>query len=194
MSGRLVELRVVQLASRFRGTAKFILEEKPALRCVMQANGKGVRLHWQDMLTIGRYFAEMADKACAAKGFVDVLFDGKKVASVFPNVAKDLFAVGAINVARRAEELEKHAQVAEDGAVLIRAGIPVGLAVDPRVQNEAAHLAVNDASLRRYMPGGVQSTMMPLPPTIATHAPTPAQKIMYDAWKREKHQAKELRR
>lgn len=80
---------------------------------------------------------------------------------------------GALEIGRalvaqghRAEEIAKAAGVAYDHAILVRAGIPIGLAVDPRVRKEAEKVAVSDSSLRRKMPGGVKSTQSVGAPSV----------------------------
>lgn len=72
---------------------------------------------------------------------------------------------GALEIGRaliaqghRAEEIAKAAGVIRDHAILVRAGVPIGLAVDPRIREEAEKDAAWDSPLRRYMPGGVKST------------------------------------
>lgn len=65
-----------------------------------------------------------------------------------------------------AEEIAKHEQVIEDQAILTRAGIPIGLAVDERVVQEAAKEAAWSTKLRRWIPGGVKSRQMVWGPTV----------------------------
>lgn len=66
----------------------------------------------------------------------------------------------------RAEEIAKAPTIIEDQAILTRAGIPIGLAVDPDVAREAAKEAVNNTRLRRYMPGEVRSREFVGAPTV----------------------------
>ena len=72
---------------------------------------------------------------------------------------------------RRAEEIAKAAGVILDHAILVRAGVPIGLAVDPRIREEAEKTAVSDSSLRRYMPGGVKSKSSVGAPSVKRHRP-----------------------
>lgn len=60
-------------------------------------------------------------------------------------------------VARLCEEWQKAEAIAKDQALLIRAGIPLGLTNDPRIQAEAAKHAAWDSELRRALPGGIKS-------------------------------------
>ena len=68
--------------------------------------------------------------------------------------------------AKRAEEWEKASQIAADQAVLLRAGIPIGLTSHPVIQAEAAKIAAWDRDLRRYLPGGVRSQSVVGAPSI----------------------------
>lgn len=77
--------------------------------------------------------------------------------------------------AKKAEEIAKVAAVVKDHAILVRAGWPIGLAVDPRVRKEAEKAAVNDSDLRRYMPGGVKSQESVGTPGVRRHRPTKEQ-------------------
>lgn len=77
---------------------------------------------------------------------------------------------------RRAEEIAKAAGVILDHAILVRAGVPIGLAVDPRIRKEAEETAVSDSSLRRYMPGGVRSTESVGAPSVKRRRPTKEQR------------------
>lgn len=89
-------------------------------------------------------------------GRVLLIADGKVVADM-PWQAADQVSAALKSVARLAEEWDKAEQIAKDGAVLLRAGVPIGLTDHPRIKAEVAKIAVNDRSLRRYMPGGVKS-------------------------------------
>lgn len=54
--------------------------------------------------------------------------------------------------AKRAEANSKPQQIADDQALLIRTGCPVGLSGDRRVIDEAYKNAQHDRDLRRYLP------------------------------------------
>lgn len=85
---------------------------------------------------------------------------------------------GALEIGRaliaqghRAEEIAKAAGVIYDQAILVRAGWPIGLAVDPRIREEAEKSAAWDSDLRRKMPGGVRSTGSVGAPSVKRHRP-----------------------
>src|SRR5262245_61500210 len=69
-------------------------------------------------------------------------------------------------VARLAEEWAKAEKVAQDNALLLRKGIPLGLANHPAIQKESAKIAQWDRELRRAIPGGVQAKEIVGTPTI----------------------------
>lgn len=96
---------------------------------------------------------------------VHVLIDGKGALDVSWREAEAI-ARALIAKARAGEEQEKAEAIARDHAILLRAGVPLGLTNDPRIQDEAAKLAVSDRDLRRYMPGGVRSKEMVGTPTV----------------------------
>lgn len=68
--------------------------------------------------------------------------------------------------ARKCEEQEKAEQIAKDAGLLLRAGVPIGLTSDPRIQDAAASIAAWDRDLRRALPGGVKSEEHVGAPTI----------------------------
>ncbi|MGH9158189.1 MAG: hypothetical protein ACRD1K_20665 [Acidimicrobiales bacterium] len=76
-----------------------------------------------------------------------------------------------IHQARRIEEIEKRDQVVFDQAILNRKGIKIGLAVDPRLREQAMQEAHWNSNLRRYLPGGVASQEAVGIPTIIRHKP-----------------------
>jgi len=75
-------------------------------------------------------------------------------------------AQAIIKVSHLAEEWDKILTIAADNAVLIRAGVPIGLTNHPEIKKESIKLAINDRNLRRYMPGGVKSKEVFGTPTI----------------------------
>jgi hypothetical protein len=101
---------------------------------------------------------------------VQLLKDGKLLVEMPWDAALEVARV-IQHVAHRAEELAKHTEVALDHAILLRAGVPIGLAVDPRVVEEAEQMAQYDRDLRRYMPGGVKSKERFGVPTVTQHPP-----------------------
>lgn len=82
-----------------------------------------------------------------------------------PPMARE-FASALTAKAREVEEQERAASIALDAAILLRAGVPVGITSDPKIRDEAGKLAAWDSDLRRYMPGGVRSAEMLGRPSI----------------------------
>lgn len=68
--------------------------------------------------------------------------------------------------AARADEVRHAERIANDAALLLRAGIPLGLSSAPQIVARAAHLAAWDRSLRRALPGGVKSAAVVGVPTV----------------------------
>lgn len=79
---------------------------------------------------------------------------------VLPWRAADEIARALTAKAREAEEQEKAPSIARDAAILLRAGVPIGLSNDSKIRDEAGKIAAWDSDLRRYMPGGVKSQEM----------------------------------
>jgi len=75
--------------------------------------------------------------------------------------------------ARDAEEVAKADPIARDAAILLRAGVPVGLTSHPKIREEAGKRAAWDSDLRRYMPGGIRSTEMLGRPAVLLRPPKP---------------------
>lgn len=96
---------------------------------------------------------------------VVLVAEGRAVLDL-PWQAADRLAAALRAKAREAEEQDRAPQVARDAAILLRAGAPLGLTSDPRIQAEAGRLAAWDSELRRYMPGGIRSTAMPGLPAV----------------------------
>lgn len=90
-----------------------------------------------------------------------------------PWEAADQIARALQGKARDAEEQAKAPQIAMDAAILLRAGVPIGLSSDARIRDEAGKLAAWDSELRRYMPGGVKSEEMLGRPSVTVHGRTP---------------------
>lgn len=68
-------------------------------------------------------------------------------------------------------------QIVADQAVLMRSGANLGLSDNPRVLQEAFHVAQHDRDLRRYLPGagGIKSAESVGVPSIVAHPPKPTQ-------------------
>lgn len=75
----------------------------------------------------------------------------------------------------KASMAEEHARANEiilDSAILLRAGVPIGLSSNPKIQAEARKEAVWNRDLRRYMRGGgIASGEQFGAPTITQHPP-----------------------
>lgn len=75
---------------------------------------------------------------------------------------------------QKGRELEAALKVHEtiaDGAVLFRAGVPIGLTNDPAVQKEIVKEAINNRTLRRSNLRGVKSKAIVGVPTVRQLAP-----------------------
>lgn len=88
---------------------------------------------------------------------------------VAPKAAAHSIGEAMIAQARRLEEIEKQDQVVFDQALLNRKGIPLGLAVHPRLRERAMQEAHWNSQLRRYLPGGVRSEETVGTPTVRKH-------------------------
>jgi hypothetical protein len=99
-----------------------------------------------------------------------VIFNGRLFLEMEWRAADELCGV-LRQVARQCEELEKAPQIAKDAALLLRAGVPIGLSNDPKINHEAAKIAARDSELRRALPGGIKSEVQLGTPTIISHEP-----------------------
>lgn len=70
-----------------------------------------------------------------------------------------------------ADEWAQAERVANDSAILLRAGSNFGLSNDPRILEEAKKLAAWDSDLRRFMPGGVKSSEAFGTPSVMVQPP-----------------------
>src|ERR1044071_6147447 len=86
-----------------------------------------------------------------------LLVNGKLVLEMPNWKAADAIANGIKAKAREAEEMSKVENIARDDAILLRSGIPLGLAHNPIVREESEKMAAWDSDLRRYIPGGIKS-------------------------------------
>lgn len=82
---------------------------------------------------------------------VVLILDGKRIATMPYQTADELQRAIYIK-AREAEELDKAYQVIEDGAWLMRMGIPIGFTDNSKMRQEIAKMAVYDKRLRKYLP------------------------------------------
>lgn len=99
---------------------------------------------------------------------VHLIIDGRLVADLPWNAALEV-AQAIRAQAGRAEEIAKREQVIFDHALLLRAGSPFGLALDPYLRREAAKVAQWDSTLRRALPGGIRSRETFGTPAIVRH-------------------------
>lgn len=99
-----------------------------------------------------------------------LIAEGRAVLDM-PWEAADELARALTVQARRAEELSKAMPIARDAAVLLRAGVPMGLSSHPKIKAEAVKIARDDRNLRRYMPGGIRSTEQFGAPAVHVHQP-----------------------
>jgi hypothetical protein len=84
------------------------------------------------------------------QGAILVIGNGRLLFSMPLDVAGKVYAQW-LWIARGIEELEKADQIAQDAAILHRGGSPIGLTNNPKIQEEAAKLALGDRDLRRFM-------------------------------------------
>lgn len=88
--------------------------------------------------------------------------------SIAAQIAAALHQAGAFAEefdARRAEQL------VQDGALLLRLGVPVGLTDNTKIQAEAAKEAAWNTQLRRAVPAGVKATSIVGTPSLVRGAP-----------------------
>jgi len=79
-----------------------------------------------------------------------------------------------LQAAARAEEVANAPKIALDGAILLRAGVPIGLTDNPAIQEMVKVEAGHNRTLRRSMPGGIKSTSIVGTPALIQHAPKPS--------------------
>lgn len=108
---------------------------------------------------------------------VVVIREGRAVFDMPWDAALQL-ARAIVSQAKRAEELASAERIADDQAVLLRLGVPVGLSSRRDIQEEAQERAAWDSTLRRYIPlkrakgvGGVRSQESFGTPRIIRHKP-----------------------
>jgi hypothetical protein len=82
---------------------------------------------------------------------VVVIREGRAVFDMPWDAALQL-ARAIFSQAKRAEELASAERIADDQAVLLRLGVPVGLSSRLDIQEEAQKRAAWDSTLRRYIP------------------------------------------
>jgi len=85
-------------------------------------------------------------------------------------------------VSKFAEEFENAHKIIDDGALLLRAGVPIGLTNNPKMQDEIAIEAAWNRDLRRYirpMQGIKSEEMFGVPEIINVGDLTPQEYISY---------------
>ena len=108
---------------------------------------------------------------------VDVRQEGERVLVIengrtildLPWDAAQALARAILAQANRAEEVAKAEQVVFDNAILLRAGVPVGLTSNPVLLGQSVREAQSNSKLRRYMPGGIKSKEAFGTPRIIRH-------------------------
>jgi hypothetical protein len=96
---------------------------------------------------------------------VAITIDGSYIESMPWQAALEL-ARAITTQAKRAEEWDRALSIAQDQALLLRAGVPIGLSGNPAIKAEAAKQAAWDRDLRRYLTGGVRSNEIVGAPVI----------------------------
>lgn len=87
-----------------------------------------------------------------------------------PDVAIEV-ARAMLAQARQAEEFMRANDLILDNAVLLRAGVPIGLSDNPDIVRETIKEAQHNSELRRFMPGGIKSTAVVGTPTVINRGP-----------------------
>jgi hypothetical protein len=80
-----------------------------------------------------------------------IIVNGELIGDVTWQMLDQILDCGK-SVARQAEEYDKAAEIAKDAALLLRAGVPIGLSNSPTIQDEAVKHALHDRELRRAIP------------------------------------------
>lgn len=99
-----------------------------------------------------------------------LIVEGRELLNM-PWQAADALASAIRAKAREAEEIAKADKVSLDAAIVLRAGVPIGLTSHPKIQAEAAKKAAWDSRLRRYLPGGIRSREMLGRPAVTVKPP-----------------------
>lgn len=111
----------------------------------------------------------MADIRVKADGtkVVFVAPDGRAI--VLPWEAAERLAQAMAHCAKVAEAEAKRDGIIAQQAVMLRTGAPFGLTNDAQVMAEAASMAQYDPALRRYLPGGIKSSVAFGTPAVLNH-------------------------
>lgn len=156
---------------------------------LLQVNGQGVAASWDKALELAgavrqigdtcRQFAAVADltKSTDEKLTVgEVTINAAGPALMFTLQGRNWFACnyrqapaiaqGLTGIARQIEEEVKHKQLIEDEAILLRTGLPVGLATNSKIKREALKRAEDVR-----FPGMVEPKSVFYPPALIQHPP-----------------------
>jgi len=98
------------------------------------------------------YVPKIRQVSIRCEGRDVVVLEEGRVVLVLPWDAALALADGIKAQARRIEELIKADQIVGDQAVLIRAGVPIGLSSNPDIMKEAEKEAAWNRELRRAIP------------------------------------------
>lgn len=132
---------------------------------------RGYGIPWRKALELA---AQMRVRIAAAEPTPtahDVRFDLPERTYFFPLALAPEFADALIAKARECDEQEHAASVVADNALLFRAGVPIGLSSDPKIQAETIKEAEHNRDLRRALPGGIKSTVLLGTPSIVKEPP-----------------------
>ena len=133
--------------------------------------GLGYGMPWRQAIDRAAELRKVIAAAEPTPNAHDVRFDIGARTYFFPLALAVAFADTLVAKARECDEQEHAPQVALDNAILLRGGVPIGLSNDPKIQEETVKEAVHNRDLRRYMPGGVKSTVLLGTPAIVKEPP-----------------------
>lgn len=133
---------------------------------------RGYGVPWRKADEIAKRLRGLIAEAVIAGDAHDVRFDLTDRTYFFPLELAKAFRDALVAKAREAEEQEMAPQIVRDAAILARAGVPIGLSNDPKIQAEAMKEAHWNTELRRAMPGGVKSEAILGTPSVIKQEPT----------------------
>jgi hypothetical protein len=111
-------------------------------------------------------------KSRGARVHYQFIADGREVnMELDPQQAEELIKQ-MIRVQRQADEYDNANRIIGDSALLLRAGVPLGLSNHPKILERARVEAAHDRTLRRAMPGGIKSEQQFGRPSIINHGTT----------------------
>lgn len=90
----------------------------------------------------------------------------------------------ALQCARLLEETANHEQIALDGAILLRAGLPFGLTNDPAIQAEVVQEARSNTAVRRMAGMGIPGEAILGTPTVISGRVDPRWEDLSDSDRR----------